>query len=412
VYIVDAFAGADENYHIKVRFVLERAYHAMFISQLLIKPTLEQLESFDPEWVVLDAGKLTLDPAVDGSRTEAAIVLNFTDRQVLIAGTEYAGEIKKAVFTIMNYLLPRQNVMSMHCSANVGKKGDTALFFGLSGTGKTTLSADPNRELIGDDEHGWSDAGIFNIEGGCYAKCIDLSRENEPEIWNALKPGTVLENVILDESGVADFSDGSITENTRAAYPLEFIPNSRIPSVAGHPTNIVFLTCDALGLLPPISRLTPSQVIFYFLNGYTAKIAGTETGITDPALTFSACFGQPFLPLDPHVYGTLLQEKINRHAATVWLLNTGWTAGGYGVGHRIEIGETRAILDALLNGDLDETPYTIHPIFELQSPTSCPNVPPELLDPRKTWADPDLYDLKAMDLQRRFQENSAKFKLS
>jgi phosphoenolpyruvate carboxykinase (ATP) len=409
LYVIDAFAGADPSFRIKVRFTLERPYHALFIKQLLIQPTAEELEGFEPDWILMDACRLFVDPASEGTRTTSAILLDFGAREVVIAGTEYAGEIKKSIFTVMNCLLPQQGVMSMHCSANRGKAGDTALFFGLSGTGKTTLSADPARDLIGDDEHGWSDDGIFNIEGGCYAKCVNLSREREPEIWDAIKEGAILENVVLDKQGFPDYGDISLTENTRVAYPLNFIPNSVIPSVGPHPKNVVFLTCDALGLLPPISRLTPSQVLFYFLNGYSAKVAGTEVGVTEPALTFSACFGQPFLPLAPQTYGALLGEKISRHQASVWLINTGWTGGGYGVGKRISLHHTRRMLEAALAGELDHVPYEVHPTFDLQFPTSCPDVPSELLNPRLTWPNPDLYTEKAINLQQLFEQNSAKY---
>jgi phosphoenolpyruvate carboxykinase (ATP) len=409
VYVVDALAGASPNHQIKVRFILERPYHALFVSQLFIKPPVAQLAGFEPDWVVINACRLKLDPKTDGSRTEAAIVLDLTNQEVVIAGTEYAGEIKKSIFTVMNFLLPRQGVMSMHCSANKSTSGSSSLFFGLSGTGKTTLSADPNRELIGDDEHGWSEQGVFNIEGGCYAKCVHLTHAQEPEIWDAIKDGAILENVVLDAKGVPDFDDQSLTENTRAAYPLDFIPNAVIPSVGPHPKHVIFLTCDALGLLPPVSQLSGSQVLTYFLNGYTAKVAGTEIGITEPVLTFSACFGQPFLPLNPQLYGKLLLEYIHRYGSTVWLINTGWTGGPYGVGRRISIGHTRAMLDAIHEDQLADVAYSTHPIFGLRTPTSCPNVPSGLLDPRSTWQDGTSYDVKAAELQQQFETNAAKF---
>ncbi len=408
LYVVDTIAGADPKYQIRARFIVERPYHALFIRQLLIKPTEEQLREFEPDWVVVDAGKLHMDPVADGIRSKAVIALSMDAGEVWVAGTQYAGELKKSVFTVMNYLLPLQGVLGMHCSANIGPKGDTALFFGLSGTGKTSLSADPERNLIGDDEHGWSDEGVFNIEGGCYAKCIGLSREKEPEIWDALGEGTLLENVVVSSEGVPDYNDRSITENTRAAYPLDHIPNALQPSVGGHPTNIVFLTCDALGLLPPISRLTADQAITFFLNGYTAKVAGTEAGITEPTVTFSACFGQPFLPFPPQVYAELLRDKIRRHGSKVWLLNTGWTGGPYGVGHRIDISLTRAMLEAAIDGKLDSVAYTDHPVFGLHSPAECPNVPSELLNPRETWADRASYDVKARELQAMFEANALK----
>ncbi|RYG25816.1 phosphoenolpyruvate carboxykinase (ATP) [bacterium] len=408
LYVVDTFAGADPEYRIAVRFIVERPYHALFIKQLLIRPTAEELATYTPDWTVIDAGKLSMQLGVDPVPGDAVIALNLSEHEVLIAGTEYAGEMKKSVFTIMNDLLPMQGVMSMHCSANIGTQGDTALFFGLSGTGKTTLSADPMRRLIGDDEHGWSENGVFNIEGGCYAKCIDLSPEGEPEIYGAIRKGAVLENVVLKE-GEPDYSDGSITENTRAAYPLEHIPNVVLPSVGGHPQNIVFLTADAMGVLPPIARLTPEQAMFYFLSGYTAKVAGTEAGVKEPQAVFSACFGQPFLPLPPKVYADLLKQKIERHGAKVWLVNTGWTGGPYGVGSRIKLRYTRAMLAAAFAGELDAVPYDIDPIFGLHVPTSCPNVPHEVLTPRATWADPNAYDAKAEELRAMFEANAAKF---
>ncbi len=408
LYVIDTYAGADLKSRIAVRFVVERPYHALFIKQLLIRPTAEELATYTPDWTVVDAGKLKMEPGADPVPGDAVIALNFAERQVLIVGTEYAGEMKKSAFTIMNDLLPSHGILSMHCSANVGPRGDTALFFGLSGTGKTTLSADPARRLIGDDEHGWSDDGVFNIEGGCYAKCIDLSPEGEPEIYAAIKEGAVLENVILQD-GHPDYADDSRTENTRAAYPIDYIPNALIPSVGGHPENVVFLTADAMGVLPPIARLTPEQAMFYFLNGYTAKVAGTEAGVKEPSAVFSACFGQPFLPQPPKVYADLLREKIERHGAKVWLVNTGWTGGPYGEGSRMKLRYTRAMLAAAFAGDLDAVPYEIDPVFGLHVPTSCPDVPSELLAPRGTWADPDAYDAKAHELRAMFERNAAKF---
>jgi phosphoenolpyruvate carboxykinase (ATP) len=409
LYIIDTEAGADPKYRLRARFIVERPYHALFIKQLLIRPSASELADYVPDWTIADFGKLVLDPAVDGTPGDAAIAINLQARQVLICGTEYAGEMKKSVFTLMNYLLPLQDVMSMHCSANVGPDGDVALFFGLSGTGKTTLSADPNRSLIGDDEHGWTADGVFNVEGGCYAKCINLSQEGEPEIWEAISRGAVLENVVLGPDGVPDYSDASLTENTRAAYPLEHIRNVRIPSVGGHPKNIVFLTADAWGVLPPISRLTPEQAMYYFLNGYTAKVAGTEAGVKEPQAAFSTCFGAPFLPLHPRVYADLLGRKIQEHDAKVWLVNTGWTGGPYGVGQRMRLKYTRAMLAAAFGGHLDEVPYEIDPVFQLQVPTSCPDVPSELLMPRNTWSDKAAYDVEALKLRSMFEENFAKF---
>lgn len=406
-YVVDTFAGADPRYRIKVRFIVERAYHALFVHQLLMRPTPEELCNFVPDWTILDAAKLMLDPLPGGIGTEAIIALNLTGQEVVVTGTQYAGELKKSVFTIMNYLLPAQGVVSMHCSANRGPAGDTALFFGLSGTGKTSLSADPSRDLIGDDEHGWSDHGVFNLEGGCYAKCINLNPEKEPEIWNALTDGTVLENVVLGPEGEPDFANASITENTRAAYPLDHIPHAADPSVGGHPANIMFLTCDALGVLPPISLLDREQTKRFFLSGYTAKVAGTEAGVIEPTVTFSACFGQPFLPLPPKSYSELLISRIAAHGAKVWLLNTGWTGGPYGVGSRIQIRLTRAMLHAAIEGNLDAVAFRKDPIFGLKVPVECPGVPSGLLDPRGTWPEPSAYDLKAAELQRLFEENAA-----
>ncbi|MHB8637540.1 MAG: phosphoenolpyruvate carboxykinase (ATP) [Fimbriimonadaceae bacterium] len=410
LYLVDAYAAADPAYRIAVRFIVERPYHALFIRQLLIRPSATELTDFKPEWTVVNLGKHQTEGVADGVAGDAAIVLDFAEREVLIFGTEYAGEMKKAVFTIMNLLLPRQGVLSMHCSANVGSDGQTALFFGLSGTGKTTLSADPERRLIGDDEHGWSDQGIFNIEGGCYAKCIRLSAEGEPEIWHAIKRGAVLENVVLGPGNVPDYDDGSITENTRCAYPVEHIENRVDPSVGGHPSNIVFLTCDALGVLPPISRLTAERAMELFLLGYTAKLAGTEVGVVDPILTFSTCFGAPFLPLHPHAYADLLGAKIKRHNVRVWMINTGWTGGPYGEGSRIKLAYTRAMIRAAFSGALDGVVYMTDERFGLDLPTTCPDVPTSLLDPRRTWKDPAAFDAKATYLKSQFDASLAKIR--
>jgi len=407
LYVVDPFGGADPEHRIAVRFIVERPYHALFIKQLLIRPTAEELANFQPEWTVANMCRLYAEPEVDQTRSEAVIALNFAEKQVLIMGTEYAGEMKKSVFTIMNYLLPLKGVMSMHCSANIGQAGDTALFFGLSGTGKTTLSADPDRFLIGDDEHGWTDHGVFNVEGGCYAKCIKLSKEGEPQIWDAIRFGSVLENVVLKDGNVPDYDDATLTENTRAAYPIEYIEGARIPSIGGHPKNIFFLTCDATGTLPPISKLTPEQAMLHFLNGYTAKVAGTEAGVTEPTLTFSTCFGAPFLPLRPHAYATLLGEKIKKHGSQVWLINTGWTGGPYGIGSRMKLAYTRAMIQAALEGKLSSVEFESDPIFGLAIPTSCPGAPAEILNPRNTWANPVEYDEAAKNLNARFVENSA-----
>ncbi len=409
LYVIDTYGGADPDHRIKARFIVERPYHALFIKQLLIRPTEEELSSYEPDWTIVDFGKRKLHPLTDGTQSEAFIGLNMAAKQVLIVGTEYAGEMKKSVFTIMNYLLPLEGVLSMHCSANIGAEGDTALFFGLSGTGKTTLSADPERRLIGDDEHGWTTKGVFNIEGGCYAKCIKLSKEGEPEIWDAIRRGAVLENVVLKDDGTPDYDSDSLTENTRAAYPLEHIESVQLPSLGGHPKNIVFLTADAMGVLPPIARLTPEQAMFFFLNGYTAKVAGTEAGVKEPQAVFSACFGAPFLPLRPKVYAKMLGEKIETHEAKVWLVNTGWTGGPYGVGSRMKLSYTRAMLRAAFEGELDAVPYEIDPIFGLHVPTSCPDVPSEVLQPRETWQDKNEYDAKARELKQMFDENFHKF---
>ena len=408
LYVVDAFGGADPAHQIKVRFIGEMAWHALFLKQLLVRPSEEDLKCFEPEWTIINLCKETCDPIMDETRSEAVIALNFAEKTVIIMGTEYAGENKKSVFSILNALLPLQGILSVHCSANIGPDGDTALFFGLSGTGKTTLSADPTRFLIGDDEHGWSDKGIFNIEGGCYAKCIKLSKEGEPQIWNAIRFGSVLENVVLDQNRIPNYDDDSLTENTRCAYPVDYIDHAIIPSIGGHPKNIVFLTCDAFGVLPPISKLTPEQAMDYYLIGYTAKVAGTEAGVTEPSATFSRCFGQPFLPLPPRRYADLLKEKIHKHQAKVWLVNTGWTGGGYGVGHRIKLAYTRAMLSAALTGKLDQVPFMTDPIFGLSIPATCSGVPSEILFPRNSWKDPNLYDLKAKELEVMFEKEKSK----
>ncbi|HEY3781911.1 MAG TPA: phosphoenolpyruvate carboxykinase (ATP) [Fimbriimonadaceae bacterium] len=405
LYVVDTYGGADPNERIKARFIVQKAWHALFIKQLLIRPSEEELKSYQPDWTVLDVCEMLCDPAVDQTRSEAAIALNFTEKTVIIAGTQYAGEMKKTVFSVMNFILPLQGVMGMHCSANIGSRGDVALLFGLSGTGKTTLSADPERNLIGDDEHGWSDQGVFNIEGGCYAKCIRLSKEGEPAIWDAIRFGSVLENVILDEHNNPLYDDGSLTENTRCAYPVEYIHNAVIPSVGGHPKNVLFLTADAFGVLPPVSRLSQEQAIYHFLNGYTAKVAGTETGVVEPQATFSTCFAAPFLPLPPTVYADLLREKINRHQANVWLINTGWTGGPYGVGSRMQLHYSRAIVHAVLGGELDGVEFEKDPIFGLEVPKTCPGVPDAVLIPRNTWADKAAYDVQAKKLFDMFEEN-------
>ncbi|MBZ5583775.1 MAG: phosphoenolpyruvate carboxykinase (ATP) [Acidobacteriia bacterium] len=411
-YVQDAFVGADAEYAIPVRVVTEYAWHALFARQLFIpaspgSPAAGEGRGF----TILFAPEFHTDPSEDGTNSETCICINFEQRLVLICGTSYAGEMKKAAFTIMNFLLPEHGVAPMHCAANVGKNGDAALFFGLSGTGKTTLSADPARRLIGDDEHGWSERGVFNFEGGCYAKCIHLSPEREPQIWNAIRFGAVLENVAMDAgTREIDFDSGEITENTRAAYPLSFIDNAVIPSVGGHPRNVVLLTADAFGVLPPISRLTAEQAMYHFLSGYTAKVAGTERGLgKEPQATFSACFGSPFLPRPAAEYAALLGEKLRRHGSACWLVNTGWVGGPYGVGHRMELRYTRAMLHAALHGKLADAPTAPDSTFRVAVPQSCPGVPAQLLDARGMWSDPGAYDRAARDLAGRFNQNFEKF---
>lgn len=410
LFIFDGFAGADPAYRLPIRVINELAWQNLFAHQLFRRPTQEELAEHEPGFTIIAAPGFKADPAVDGTRSEAFIILDFERRLVLIGGTSYAGEIKKSVFTIMNYLLPQQGVLSMHCSANQGAGGDVALFFGLSGTGKTTLSADPERLLIGDDEHGWSDAGIFNFEGGCYAKCIRLSYEREPQIWEAIRFGTVLENVILDpQTRVPDYDDESITENTRAAYPLEHIPGA-VPSGRGEqPRTVVFLTADAFGVLPPIARLTREQAMYHFISGYTSKLAGTERGITEPQATFSTCFGAPFLPLPPSVYAELLGERINRHGTEVYLVNTGWSGGAYGVGRRMNLEYTRAMVRAAVSGQLRRVPCTPDPVFKVLVPESCPGVPAAVLRPQEAWADKEAYTRTAHSLAARFAANIKKF---
>ncbi|MCS7209269.1 MAG: phosphoenolpyruvate carboxykinase (ATP) [Fimbriimonadales bacterium] len=404
LYVQDCFAGADPRYRLCVRVITEQAWHNLFAKQLFIRPTREELQDFRPNFTVLHAPNFKTDPALDGTRSEVVVALDFTRRIVLIAGTGYAGEIKKSIFTVMNFLLPLQGVFPMHCSANVGAAGDVALFFGLSGTGKTSLSADTERYLIGDDEHGWTDSGVFNFEGGCYAKCINLSREHEPQIWNAIRFGSVVENVVVDpHTREPNYADASITENTRAAYPVEYIDGAVLPSVGGHPQNLFFLAADAFGVLPPISRLSVEQAMDMFLLGYTAKVAGTERGITTPEMTFSACFGAPFLPMPPARYGKMLAEKLSQYQARAWLVNTGWTGGAYGVGHRIPIRYTRAMIRAALNGALEQVAYRTDPIFGLEVPVSVPDVPDDLLMPRETWADKAAYEAQARQLAERMQ---------
>jgi phosphoenolpyruvate carboxykinase (ATP) len=411
LFVRDARAGEDPTHGIDVRVVSESPWHSLFAHNMFLRLDAPALEDFEPEFTVLHAPHLKADPERHGSRSDVAVMVNFTRREVLITGTRYAGEIKKSIFSVLNHRLPDAGVLPMHCSANVGPDGDVALFFGLSGTGKTTLSADASRGLIGDDEHGWSDDGVFNFEGGCYAKTIRLSPEGEPEIYQATQMfGTILENVILDEdTREIDFDDDAITQNTRASYPIHYIPNAVLPSRAGHPSTVVFLTADAFGVLPPISRLTPEQAMYHFLSGYTAKVAGTERGVTEPRATFSACFGAPFLPRHPGVYAELLGEKLREREATVWLVNTGWTGGGYGVGSRMKLGYTRSMVNAALAGQLESGESVTDPVFGLSVPTAVHGVPSEVLEPRGTWADPEAYDQAAEKLAGMFRANFEKF---
>jgi phosphoenolpyruvate carboxykinase (ATP) len=409
LFVQDTFAGADPRYRLPVRIITELAWHSLFARTMFINNAGD--EQHKPEFTIINLPSFKADPERDGTRSSTFILMDFSQRLVLIGGTSYAGETKKSVFTILNYLLPQRGVMSMHCSANVGDKGDVAIFFGLSGTGKTTLSADPERRLIGDDEHGWSDNGVFNFEGGCYAKVIKLSPEAEPDIYRTTRMfGTVLENVVYDpETRALDLDSAAKTENTRAAYPLESIPNIVPEGHAGHPQNIIMLTADAFGVLPPVSRLSPEQAMYHFLSGYTAKVAGTEKGVKEPEATFSTCFGAPFMVLHPGVYADLLGKKMAEHKASCWLVNTGWSGGPYGEGQRMKISYTRAMIRAILNGTLAGIETKADPVFGLNIPTSCPDVPAEVLTPRNTWKDPEAYDQKARDLARRFNENFKKY---
>lgn len=411
LFVQDCFVGADSELQLPIRIVTSTAWHSLFARNMFIRPRPEQLENHIPRFTVINSPGFHAVPELDGTRSEVFIVVNFGLGLVLIGGTSYAGEIKKSIFTLLNYILPQRDVLSMHCSANVGSKGDVALFFGLSGTGKTSLSADPERALIGDDEHGWSDRGIFNFEGGCYAKVIRLSSTAEPDIYATTRRfGTILENVAIDSrTRRIDLDDDSLTENTRAGYPINYNSNIVESGSAGHPQNIVFLTADAFGVMPPIARLTPEQAMYHFLSGYTARVAGTEKGVTEPSATFSTCFGAPFLPLHPSVYARLLGDKIAKHQAAVWLVNTGWTGGPYGVGHRMPIAHTRAMLRAALNGDLDQVPTEPDPIFGVLVPATCPDVPQAVLHPRNTWADKTAYDEQARKLAAMFVKNFEQF---
>lgn len=410
VFVFKGFAGADEKYQLPIQVINEFAWHNLFAQQLFIKPNEEQLAKHETAFSIVSAPNFKADPVVDGTNSEAFIIISFSKRIVLIGGTEYAGEMKKSIFSVMNYLLPENGIMPMHCSANVGREGDVALFFGLSGTGKTTLSADPNRKLIGDDEHGWSNTGVFNIEGGCYAKCIGLTHEKEPQIFDAIRFGSVLENVVIDgQSRIADYENSTLTENTRAAYSLDAMDNIVQPSIAGHPNTIVFLTADATGVLPPISKLTKEQAMFHFLSGYTSKLAGTERGITSPQATFSTCFGSPFLPLPATTYAEMLGKKIDEHNVQVYLVNTGWTGGEYGVGSRMKLSYTRAMVQAALEGDLTNVEVEMDPYFGVSIPVHVPGVPDEVLQPKKTWHNEEKYDQFARELAGKFKANFKKF---
>lgn len=411
LYVRDAKACADPEYNMNIRVVTEFPWSNMFASNMFLRPTEEEIQSFEPDWHIVCAPEFMADPEIDGTRQSNFAIINFTRKMIIIGGTGYTGEIKKGIFSVLNYVLPHERgVLSMHCSANVGKDGDTAVFFGLSGTGKTTLSSDPNRRLIGDDEHGWSDSAVFNFEGGCYAKCIDLSAEKEPQIWNAIKFGAILENIGFEDDGCTpNFADSSKTENTRVSYPIHHIDNIMEPSKGGVPKNIFFLTCDAFGVLPPISKLTRGQAMYHFISGYTAKVAGTEAGITEPVTAFSACFGSPFLPLHPTKYAEMLGDKMDANDVNVWLINTGWSGGAYGEGKRMKLSYTRAMITAALNGDLDNVEYTRHEVFGLSMPNECENVPAELLHPRNTWKDTAAYDSKANELAKKFNANFKKY---
>jgi phosphoenolpyruvate carboxykinase (ATP) len=411
LYCFDGFAGWDPKYRIKVRVLCSRPYHALFMHTMLIRPTKQELVEFgEPDFLIVNAGAFPSNRFTTGVDSKTSVCLSLEDRELVILGTEYAGEMKKGVFTVANYFAPKRGLLSMHCSATADREtGRSSLLFGLSGTGKTTLSADPNRDLIGDDEHVWSDEGVFNIEGGCYAKAVNLSPESEPDIFQALRFGAVLENVKLEEDHEVDFKDTSITENTRGAYPIHFIKNARIPCVAGHPADVVFLTCDAFGVLPPVSALTPAQAMYHFISGYTAKVAGTEMGVKEPSATFSPCFGGPFLVWHPNKYAELLAAKMRQHHARVWLVNTGWSGGGYGVGQRTKLAHTRAIIDAIHTGKLSDAKRQRHPVFGFDVITSCPEVPSQILWPRDSWSDGAAYDAAAKRLAGLFVENFKKY---
>lgn len=411
LFVFDGFAGWDPKYQKKVRVICSRAYHALFMHNMLIRPSQQELDSFgEPDYVIYNAGRFPANRYTNQMTSSTSISLDLERGEFVILGTEYAGEMKKGVFTVMHYIMPSENVFSMHCSANEGDSDDVSLFFGLSGTGKTTLSADPRRKLIGDDEHCWTDDGIFNIEGGCYAKCIGLTPESEPEIYDAIRFGSILENIVYDKhTREVDFNDVSITQNTRVSYPIEFIPNAKVPCVGGHPKNIILLTCDAFGVLPPVSRLSPSQAMYHFISGYTAKVAGTEQGVEEPEATFSACFGAAFIMWHPSRYAELLAEKMTKHGSAAWLINTGWSGGAYGVGSRMKLSHTRAIIDAVHDGSLAKSEMIEDPVFGFEVPTACAEVPTELLIPKNTWSNPLEYDEAAKNLAKLFQDNFKRF---
>ncbi|SDD23264.1 phosphoenolpyruvate carboxykinase (ATP) [Algoriphagus faecimaris] len=411
LFVRDAFAGADPEHRLNIRVINTWAWHNLFCNNMFLRPDEDELANFQQDFTIICAPGFEADPAVDGTKNPNFAIINLSKRMILIGGTGYAGEMKKGIFSVLNFILPHEkNILSMHCSANVGKKGDTAIFFGLSGTGKTTLSADPKRSLIGDDEHGWTEKGVFNFEGGCYAKVIDLSRNKEPEIWDAIKFGAIVENTRFKEgSREVDFANKSVTENTRTAYPIHFIPNALEKSMAGIPKNIFFLTADAFGVIPPISRLNKGQAMYHFISGYTAKVAGTEMGVTEPKLTFSACFGAAFLPLHPTAYATLFGEAMEKNDTNVWLINTGWTGGPYGVGSRMKLAYTRAMITAALEGQLDKVDYKTHRFFGFQVPQTCPDVPAEVLNPRTTWEKTEDYDNQASALASSFIQNFKQF---
>lgn len=413
LYVRDAFAGASKKYQVSLRVITELPWVSLFAYNMFLRPNQEELDNFNPEWIILQAPSFMAIASEDGTRQHNFSIINFTRKVILIGGSGYTGEVKKGVFSVMNFILPiNKNTFPMHCSANVGENGETAIFFGLSGTGKTTLSADVNRKLIGDDEHGWTENNrIFNMEGGCYAKVIDLSAENEPEIFAAIKKGALLENVIFKEdTNIVDYTNTSITQNTRVSYPIYHIENIELPSIGHNPKNIFFLTADAFGVLPPISKLTPGQAAYHFISGYTAKVAGTEEGITEPTPSFSACFGAPFMPLHPTKYAEMLSYKMSKRNVNVWLVNTGWTGGSYGVGSRMKLKYTRAMINAALEGKLNDVDFITHPIFKLSMPVSCENVPTEVLNPKNTWDNKELYDEKAINLANKFHENFKQFK--